>query len=98
MIKVTMSCEEISPKYKEFAIETTHNAINEALTRAQNESPIEQIKIFDSISTEVNRYSTNELRHHWFNKNSQFQDWCDDVGLYYVYRLVLFDEAIPIVM
>lgn len=95
-MEVRIPCEEIGQQYSSFMVKTPHNEIKEAIETARNETISEQMRIFQSISNEVTKYDEQTLKHYWFNGKPQFQDWCDDVVLYYVYRLVLFNEAIPL--
>lgn len=91
-----LSCKEIHERFKEYAVKTTHVEIKEIVDKALTEPRGKQIYMFRSIFHELIKYSDDELNTHYNNKDQEWQDWCNDVALFYVYRLVLLDKMIPI--
>ena len=50
----------------------------------------------EKVKTNILQYSEKELSHHHAESTPEFRDWCDDICLYYICRLVLTGEVIPV--
>ncbi len=90
-------CEEINKRFKEYIVLTMDKTIKDAIERCKEDS-IEQNKFrFRLVYINLTKYSDEELNSHYENKTKEWDDWCDDVVLFYAHRHVLFDgKYIPI--
>jgi len=91
-----LSCAQIHERFKEYAVKTTHTEMKAIIELAMRQAREEQMFIFRSIFRALVKYTDEELNTHYNNKDKEWQDWCNDVALFYVYRFVLLHKLIPI--
>ena len=62
-----------------------------------NISREKQIFMFKILHENVNQYTDDQLDTHFNEKNNDWDNWCNDVALFYAYRHLLFPtKPIPI--
>ncbi len=89
--KHAVTCGDIHKRFKEYAVITSDKEVKESIERCQNE-PIEAVKFrFKLIYHSLTQYSDKELNEHFEEKNQKWQDWCNDVILFYVHRFIIFE-------
>jgi hypothetical protein len=91
-------CKDIHPRFKEYCVMTSHSQIMDGFKSAEAEDLETRKGIFRSVYSALTKYTDEELTAHWEANSQEWQDWCNDVAIFYVYRRMLFETAyIPIV-
>ena len=90
-----MTCGGIHPKLKEYLVLTTHAEVLEFIQLAENDLPSLK-RIFVSSLHNLTKYSEEELNAEYELKSQKWQDFCEDVLIFYTTRLVLMKKQIPI--
>ena len=89
-------CEEISPIYKQFCIHAEHEKIQDEVIRLGT-VPIEDKKrIFRNVYRALTIYTFEELHTHYKAKDTEWDDWCADVFIFYTVRYSIFTKRIPV--
>lgn len=89
--KHALTCGDINKRFKEYAVITSDKEVKESIKECQKE-PIEMVKHrFKLIYHSLTQYTDKELNEHFEAKDQKWQDWCNDVVLFYAHRYVLFD-------
>mmetsp|Transcript_62323 Transcript_62323/g.124890 ORF Transcript_62323/g.124890 Transcript_62323/m.124890 type:complete len:88 (+) Transcript_62323:367-630(+) len=52
--------------------------------------------MYVAVLNNLMEFTNEELTVHQKNRSQEFQDWSNDVGIFFATRLVLFGKAIPI--
>ena len=95
--KILLSCCEISEQLIDFFVETTHEEICSVLNNIYSESD-EMIKYIEQRALKnLTKYKRCCLITLFRVQNKVYQDFCNDVAIYYVCRFKLNNEKIPIV-
>jgi len=95
---IILSCAEIDKRFDKFFVITSDDEIRQLLNKAKDETDKLRLhfvkkRCYDSIT----KYSTEELKEIFNKQNQQYRDWCDDVAIFYVYRLFIDKQPIPII-
>lgn len=89
--KHLLICKDINDRFKEYAIITSDKEVKDTIKQCEEE-PIEMVKYrFKLIYLNLTKYSDEELNKHYEEKDQIWQDWCNDVVLFYAHRFVIFN-------
>ncbi len=89
--KHALTCCDIHKRFKEYAVITSDKEVKDSIKECEKE-PIETVKFrFKLIYKSLMKYSDSELNKHYEAKNQIWQDWCNDVVLFYAHRFVIFE-------
>ena len=91
-----MTCEGVHPKFKEFAVKTTHKEVNDTFVAYSAEETDLQKHIFVKTLMRMTQWSDQELTQHYHNNSKEWGQFCDDVLDFYVVRFILMKTPIPI--
>ena len=95
--EIVLKASVVSQEYKDFCVKTTDTEIKSNLERMSKRNKA-QLKIqFGQVYSNLTQYSNETLTEHYKKNNQEFQDWCDDLALFCILRLILFNFPIPIV-
>jgi hypothetical protein len=83
----------ISPMFKDFFIKSNTNDVQDCLDLFRKKDNL--ISIYRKIIKNLFRYSDEELSCS-VNEGNKYNDWCNDVILYYCCRYLLYNKPIPI--
>lgn len=89
-------CESIHPKLKDYMIMTTHKEVIDHIELAKQETIPVLKKIFVESLMNLVKYSEEELNAEYESKSQKWQDFADDVLIFYATRLILMKKHIPI--
>ena len=94
--EMALPCNEIHLRFREFKVKTTDQIIKDGLENGSRHSTEEQKRIYISIARNLLQYSKEELVLQYERNTQEWQDWCNDVALFYIYRFLIFNKYIPI--
>jgi len=80
----------IDKKFKEYIVLTTFQEIEDAVKRYSILDKTTNMKTLGSCFNKLTKYSEEELNSCYENKNKDWQNWCDDVIIFYAIRSVIF--------
>ncbi len=94
--KHALVCGDINKRFKEYAVITSDKEVKDTLKECEKE-PIEAVKFrFKLIYQSLMKYTDKELNEHYEKKDQEWQDWCNDVVLFYTHRFVIFNGRLLI--
>ena len=97
MQDLTLCCAVIHERFSEYYVKTSKEKFEKSISDASNISREKQIFMFKILHENVNQYTDHQLDTHFNEKNNDWDNWCNDVALFYAYRHVLFPtKPIPI--
>ena len=95
--ELTLCCAVIHERFSEYYVKTSKEKFEKSISDASNISREKQIFMFKILHENVNQYTDDQLDTHFNEKNNDWDNWCNDVALFYAYRHVLFPtKPIPI--
>ena len=95
--EITLCCAVIDERFSEYYVITNKNKFEKLINDASDESRENKILMFKILHENVNKYTDEQLNKHFNEKNNDWDNWCNDVALFYAYRHVLFPtKPIPI--
>ena len=95
--EIILKASVVSQEYNDFLVQTTDTEIKSNLERMSKRNKA-QLKIqFGQVYSNLTQYSNEILTEHYKKNNQEFQEWCDDLALFCILRLILFNFPIPIV-
>jgi hypothetical protein len=89
-------CGEASPTFSDFGVLSNKKAISDGIEYCSSLTLAAQKSMYVSALKNIMKYTNEELTVHMENQTKEFQDWSDDVAVFFTARLVLFGKAIPI--
>lgn len=89
-------CGQIHTRFKDYMVKTTDEEIKKILESAQKEDRDKVVYMFKKTYENITQYSDEELNEHFEKQTKQWQDWCNDVCLFFCYRYVVFHGKMPI--
>jgi hypothetical protein len=95
--KIYLDCSEIKDEFKCFLIETTPNKLMEVWSGFGENTCEEIMAIFAGSSAFLRTYNRAKLIELHREKTTNWDNWCDDVMLFYTTRQILFQRKIPII-
>ncbi len=94
--KHALTCGDINKRFKEYAVITSDKEVKESIKQCEKE-PIEILKHrFKLIYQNLIKYTDIDLNKHFEAKDQEWQDWCNDVLLFYSHRFVIFEGKLLI--
>lgn len=94
--KHALICTDINKRFKEYAVITSDKEVKDTVKECEKE-PIEVVKFrFKLIYKSLMKYTDRELNQHFEAKDQEWQDWCNDVVLFYAHRFVIFEGRLLI--
>lgn len=95
--KITLCCAIINERFSEYYVITSKTKFEKLIKDSSNESRENQILMFKILHENINKYSNEQLNEIFNKKNNDWDNWCNDVSLFYAYRYVLFPtKPIPL--
>ena len=95
--EITLCCAVIDERFSEYYVITNKNKFEKLINDASDESRENKILMFKILHENINKYTDEQLNKHFNEKNNDWDNWCNDVALFYAYRHVLFPtKPIPI--
>ena len=95
--KITLCCAVINERFSQYYVITSKTKFEKLINDSSNESRENQILMFKILHENINKYSDEQLNEIFNEKNNDWDNWCNDVSLFYAYRYVLFPtKPIPI--
>jgi hypothetical protein len=94
--KIYVSCGTIHERFKEYVIQTTHKEVIDSINSFKNETNEVNKRVFKNIYTSIVQYDKNKLHQLYLNKDEDWNNFCNDVLLFYTCRFVLFGEKMYI--
>ena len=95
--ELTLCCAVINERFSEYYVMTSKIKFEKLINDGSNESREKQILMFKILHENINKYTDDQLNKNFNEKNNDWDNWCNDVALFYVYRHVLFPtKPIPI--
>ena len=92
---IMLPCIYISPKFFDFNVITTHKEVMKAIEMLSQYPLARQKRQYVKALMNVMKYSNEEMTSHFEKQSQEFQDWCDDVAIFYAVRYVLMNKPIP---
>ncbi len=89
-------CGQIHKRFKEYVVKTTDKEVKDAIGRAEKEDKVKVTYIFKLTYENITKYTDEELNQHYEKNTKEWQDWCNDVLLFFTHRYVLFGSKFPI--
>ncbi len=97
MQNLTLCCAVINERFSEYYVMTSKEKFEKSITNASNESREKKILMFKILHENINKYTDEQLDKNFNEKNDDWDNWCNDVALFYAYRHLLFPtKPIPI--
>jgi hypothetical protein len=94
---LTLCCAIINERFSEYYVMTNKQKFEKIISDASNESRENQILMFKILHENINKYTDEQLYKCFNEKNNEWDNWCNDVALFYAYRHLLFPtKPIPI--
>lgn len=93
---VCLNCGLIDARFNPYLVVTVVFELEEMREIAQKRSSNNNMHLYVAVKENIMKYSDEELDQHHKNGTAAWQDWCNDVALYFVYRHILFGDRIPI--
>ena len=95
--EITLCCAVIDERFSEYYVITNKNKFEKLINDASDESRENKILMFKILHENINKYTDEQLNKNFNEKNNDWDNWCNDVALFYAYRHVLFPtKPIPI--
>ncbi len=94
--KIVIPCDQIDNKFAGIHITTDKSLINKILETWSSRTTDEVKHIFKYAYRGLTMYTEEEFNEHKNKQDQQFTDWCNDVFIFYVLRLILLNKPIPI--
>ena len=95
--KITLCCAVINERFSQYYVITSKTKFEKLINDSSNESRENQILMFKILHENINKYSDEQLNKIFNEKNNNWDNWCNDVSLFYAYRYVLFPtKPIPL--
>ena len=95
--EIFLNAGVVSPEYNDFLVQTTDTEIKSNLYRISKRNKTELKRQFVQVWANLTQYSNETLTEHYKKNNQEFKDWCDDLAIFCMLRLILFDFPIPLV-
>lgn len=92
---VILDCGEISNILECFRVITSYHQLKGLMKIARNEDGNMKLHIYHCAQKCLLQYSKKQLINHFEKEDKEYQDFCNDVAIYYAYRKVLFNTTIP---
>jgi hypothetical protein len=97
MTTIYLECSEIKEEFGCFFIQTHSEKVMDCYIDLKNET-LQNVKaVYIGAICSLKVYNKEKLIELHTEKSDKWQNWCDDVLLFYVSRLILFNERIPII-
>ena len=87
----------VNEKYNQFIVKTTDKEIKDLFKSYEDYDDALVRHMFISTSRELNKYTVDELIKHANANTQEYNDWNNDVVLFYVAKFMLFNVPIPII-
>ena len=95
--ELTLCCAVINERFSEYYVITSKIKFEKLISDASNELREKQILMFKILHENINKYTDDQLNKNFNEKNNDWDNWCNDVALFYAYRHLLFPtKPIPI--
>ena len=95
--ELTLCCAVINERFSEYYVMTSKIKFEKLISDASNELREKQILMFKILHENINKYTDDQLNKNFNEKNNDWDNWCNDVALFYAYRHLLFPtKPIPI--
>ena len=95
--ELTLCCAVIDERFSEYYVKTSKTKFEKSIADASNQSRDQKILMFKILHENINKYTDEQLDNHFNEKNNDWDNWCNDVALFYAYRHLLFPtKPIPI--
>jgi hypothetical protein len=95
--ELTLCCAVINERFSEYYVMTSKIKFEKLINDGSNESREKQILMFKILHENINKYTDDQLNKNFNEKNNDWDNWCNDVALFYAYRHLLFPtKPIPI--
>ena len=95
--KITLCCAVINERFSVYYVITSKTKFEKLINDSSNESRENQLLMFKILHENINKYSDEQLNKIFNEKNNDWDDWCNDVSLFYAYRYILFPtKPIPL--
>ncbi len=95
---IFISCKEIDKKFNMIVVVVTYETLHNTLEKIKKISKESQNRVYCSTLIELLKYTTEEIIKHSEENNQQWEDFCNDVVLYYATRNVLYKDKIPVTL
>ncbi len=86
-----LTCGDINSRFKEYAVITSDKEVKDTIKECEKTDIKNLTFRFKLIYANLTQYTDNELNSHYEAKDQQWQDWCNDVVLFYAHRFVIFN-------
>ena len=90
-------CGGISNRFKDYIIVTTSKQITEYIELVEKKTEKDRKLAWVQITRNLNKYSDDELNHHYETSSQEWSDWGDDAVLFFAFNSVIFNKGIPAV-
>lgn len=94
---VYVDCSEIKEEFEGFLIKTTPNELMECWTRYENYTLEEIMAIYVGSYSFLRAFNREKLIELHNTKTKNWENWCNDVIIYYASRNILFQNKIPVI-
>jgi hypothetical protein len=94
---IYLDCGEIKEEFGGFVIETTPNKLMEVWSGFGENSCEEIMAVFVGSSNFLRTYNKDKLIELHREKTHNWNNWCDDVMLFYTTRNILLGQKIPVI-
>ena len=94
---LTLCCAVINERFSEYYVMTSKQKFEKSISDASNESREKQIFMFKILHENINKYTDEQINKCFNEKNNDWDNWCNNIALFYAYRHLLFPtKPIPI--
>jgi len=90
-----LRCNEIDERFNEYGVLMSKKQILGLVDMAVSVTIEKVLLSYKGSYRNITKYTDEELNSHYKNNTIDFQNWCNDVAIYYSTRLILYKKSIP---
>ena len=94
--KIYLVCGDINKRFEKYLVETPKVEMDDAIASIDRDEKEFNKRMFVSILQTLNQYTDEQLWNHFVAKNKEWEDWCEDVPLFFAFRHIIFNKEVPI--
>lgn len=98
MEHLILDCSEIKDEFNCFYIKTTSSEVEDCFKRMKENTHEEVKAVYVGSISFLRTYNKEKLIELHNEKTKNWENWCNDVLLFYVSRQILFKRPIPIIV
>ena len=97
MEHLILDCSEIKEEFNCFFVKTTSVEVEDCYKNMINNSLEDKQAVYIGSISFLRTYNKEKLIELHTEKTKNWENWCNDVLLFYVSRFILYGDSIPII-